>query len=136
MTIDRACEILDPEHREHYDSIEPVNEACRMAIKALRMQEKEPNIGRKYAFTTGLCPMCEDCPDGCPILTPNDSRNAQEKEPCGWCKHKLRFECYLIDDDGYTASIKNNIVQTVIAEFCPMCGRPLKGEKDGKTDNR
>ena len=32
-------------------------------------------IGRKYALTTGLCPMCEDCPDGCPILTPKDSRN-------------------------------------------------------------
>jgi hypothetical protein len=39
MTIDRACEILDPEHREHYESIEPVNEACRMAIKALRAQQ-------------------------------------------------------------------------------------------------
>ena len=30
MTIERAIEILDPEHREHYDSIEGVEEACRM----------------------------------------------------------------------------------------------------------
>ena len=29
MTIDRAIEILNPEHREHYESIDPVNEACR-----------------------------------------------------------------------------------------------------------
>lgn len=35
MTIDRAIEILDHEHREHYDSIEPVNEACRMGMEAL-----------------------------------------------------------------------------------------------------
>lgn len=30
MTYERAIEILDPEHREHYDSIEPVITACRM----------------------------------------------------------------------------------------------------------
>lgn len=35
MTIDRAIEILDPEHREIYDSINPVNEACRMGMEAL-----------------------------------------------------------------------------------------------------
>lgn len=26
MTIDRAIEILNPEHLEHYESIDPVNE--------------------------------------------------------------------------------------------------------------
>lgn len=36
MTIERAIEILDPEHREHYESIEPVNEACRMGMDALK----------------------------------------------------------------------------------------------------
>lgn len=35
MTIDRAIEILDPEHREQYESIDPVNEACRMGMEAL-----------------------------------------------------------------------------------------------------
>ena len=35
MTIDRAIEILDPEHREHYKSIDPVMEACRMGMEAL-----------------------------------------------------------------------------------------------------
>lgn len=38
MTIERAIEILDPEHREHYDSIEVVNEACRMGMQALKEQ--------------------------------------------------------------------------------------------------
>lgn len=31
MKIERAIEILDPEHRERYESIEPVNEACEWA---------------------------------------------------------------------------------------------------------
>ena len=35
MTIDRAIEILDPEHREHYDGMYEVNEACRMGMEAL-----------------------------------------------------------------------------------------------------
>lgn len=39
MTIDRAIEILDPDHRETYDSIEPINEACRIAVDALKTQK-------------------------------------------------------------------------------------------------
>lgn len=35
MTIDRAIEILDPEHREHHDGMDEVNEACRMGMEAL-----------------------------------------------------------------------------------------------------
>ena len=42
MTNERAIEILDPEHREQYDSIEPVNEACRIGMNAIkRVQELE-----------------------------------------------------------------------------------------------
>lgn len=36
MTIDRAIEILDPEHRENYDGMDEVNEACRMGMEALQ----------------------------------------------------------------------------------------------------
>ena len=44
MEIERAIEILDPEHREHYESIEPVMEACRMGMEALEKQiPKKPN---------------------------------------------------------------------------------------------
>lgn len=35
MTKERAAEILDPNHRERYESIEPVNEACRMGRDAI-----------------------------------------------------------------------------------------------------
>ena len=42
MTNERAIEILDPEHREHYESLEPVNEACRIGMNAIkRVQELE-----------------------------------------------------------------------------------------------
>ena len=33
MENERAIEILDPEHREAYESLEPVNEACRMGVE-------------------------------------------------------------------------------------------------------
>ena len=36
---------------------------------------------RQLALKTRVCPMCEDCPDGCPIETPKDSRNKPENEP-------------------------------------------------------
>ena len=36
MTNERAIEILDPEHREQYDSIETVNEACRIGMNAIK----------------------------------------------------------------------------------------------------
>ena len=40
MKIERAIEILDPEHRERYDGLEEVNEACRMGMEALKMLQR------------------------------------------------------------------------------------------------
>lgn len=42
MTIDRAIEILNPDHRECYGNIEEVNEACRMGMEALERQRWIP----------------------------------------------------------------------------------------------
>lgn len=65
MTIERAMEILDPEHREHYESIEPVNEACRMGREALalRLPTRPTLSGDGYAdgvlvYDTWECPNC------------------------------------------------------------------------------
>lgn len=66
MTNERAIEILNPEHREHYKSIEVVNEACRMAISALEKQiPKKPDYeGDGYdengelIYDTWICPHC------------------------------------------------------------------------------
>ena len=35
MKIERAIEILNPKHRENYDGMDEVNEACRMGMEAL-----------------------------------------------------------------------------------------------------
>lgn len=58
MTIERAMEILDPKHREHYDSIDVVNEACRMGMEALEKQ-----IPKKPLYIAGDydLPLCSKC---------------------------------------------------------------------------
>lgn len=38
MTIERAIEILDPKHREHYESIDSVEEACCIGMNALQLK--------------------------------------------------------------------------------------------------
>lgn len=46
MTIDRAIEILNPEHRENYDGMDEVNEACRMGMEALKRTRWIPGSER------------------------------------------------------------------------------------------
>ena len=63
MTIERAAEILDPEHREHYESIDIVNEACRMGMEALEKQMAKKPISEKdsiniFGVIYGCCPVC------------------------------------------------------------------------------
>lgn len=55
MTIERAIEILDPEHREQYESIEPVNEACLMAIDALKKTAGGITVENKNFATIAIC---------------------------------------------------------------------------------
>lgn len=43
ISIERAAEILDPTHREHYESLDEVNEACRMGMNALLHKTHKPN---------------------------------------------------------------------------------------------
>lgn len=59
MTYERAAEILDPEHREAYDSIEPVITACKMGMEALKKQILEKvNLWENSQF--GNCPLCHE----------------------------------------------------------------------------
>lgn len=37
-----------------------------------------PETAREYAIRTNKCPMCQDCPDGCPLENPRDSKNHHE----------------------------------------------------------
>lgn len=57
MTYERAAEILDPDHREAYDSIEPVITACKMGMEALKKQiPAKVNLWENSQF--GNCPYC------------------------------------------------------------------------------
>ena len=58
MTLERAIEILNPEHREHYDSLETVEEACKMGMEALKKQiPKKPRLNDSdYAYFE-----CDSC---------------------------------------------------------------------------
>lgn len=60
MTPERAIEILNPEHREYYPSIEPVIEACRMGMEALeyRIPKKPIEKATKCFFADIKCPNC------------------------------------------------------------------------------
>lgn len=61
MTVERAIEILDPNHREHYGSIETVNEAYRMGMKALEKQKPKKIEKRKHGdLLLFHCPTCND----------------------------------------------------------------------------
>ena len=66
LTVERAIEILDPTHREHYDSIDVVNEACKMGMEALalkktmsqRIAELEAEIERLQKHTEEVTATC------------------------------------------------------------------------------
>ena len=45
-----------------------------------RLEKEKSENTRSRAVRTGVCPMCEDCPDGCPIETPKDGRNKQPQK--------------------------------------------------------
>ncbi len=57
MTIDRAIEILDPEHREHYDGMDEVNEACRMGMEALERTRWIP-CSERLPHDVSRCLVC------------------------------------------------------------------------------
>ena len=59
MEIERAIEILDPEHREQYDSLATVQEACRMGMAALEKQNPVQSIQRESVSMLFWC--CGSC---------------------------------------------------------------------------
>lgn len=50
---------------------------------------------------------------------------AEQKEPCEWCNKGYRFEFNWIDENGNTVTTKDHMVIGDIADYCPVCGRPL-----------
>ena len=68
MEVKRAIEILDPDHRERYDSLEPVIEACQMGMEALQeldAYKKAVSMMARYIVEVGLVDvhLCDEIPD-------------------------------------------------------------------------
>lgn len=84
ISIERAVEILDPNHRENYESIEPVNEACRMGRDALRLRLPKPPY--QDALRDVLeCPAC-----GSGEYLHNEDGN--KSRFCGQCGQAINWE--------------------------------------------
>lgn len=84
MTYERAAEILDPEHRETYESLEIVNEACRMGRAALfrRMPEPPHPDGDESILA------CPTCGSGEYLYNEDGNRCCF----CGWCGQAIAMD--------------------------------------------
>lgn len=84
MTYERAAEILDPDRREAYDSIEPVITACKIGMEALKKQiPTEPDEEDSDMDGWAVCPSCGEYvvhPDG------------HEVTYCRFCGQALKWE--------------------------------------------
>lgn len=140
MTIDRAIEILNPEHREHYKNLDEVNEACRMGMEALERTRWIPCRERLPDTETEVLALCRRggvsfvCPamyeDGT-IITSESIWNWNEIEgyglyseeaddwyiPEGWWEYR-QFN----GDDVY-----NNIIDCAVTHWMPLPEPPEEG---------
>lgn len=84
ISKERAAEILDPNHREHYESIEPVNEACRMGREAiLRSIPDSP-----YPDGDASILACPNCGSGEYL----HNMDGVEMRFCGQCGQAIKWE--------------------------------------------
>lgn len=82
ITNERAIEILNPEHREDYKSIEPIEEACRMGMKALEKQIPRKPVEQGDGINYN-CPACGR------YVGYFDAMAWEKLKYCGECGQKL-----------------------------------------------
>lgn len=98
MKIERAIEILDPAHRERYESIDPVSEACRMGMDALRrLIPCKPKYsryvsGQGYFTAIASEKVCGHCKFAYTVVAPHSYY-----EYCPHCGQRQEF----VEDDDH-----------------------------------
>lgn len=80
MPVERAAEILDPKHRERYESLSVVEEACSMGRDALRL--RIPRSPYKNGFS------CPNCGSGEYLHNQDEAENTF----CGQCGQAILWE--------------------------------------------
>jgi hypothetical protein len=80
MPVERAAEILDPKHRERYESLSVVEEACSMGHDALLL--RIPRSPYKNGFS------CPNCGSSDYLYGYYDKRN----KCCGNCGQAILWE--------------------------------------------
>ena len=86
MTFDEAREIIEKHialgHRKgEFRPREHMTRALEIVLNAALHTPQE--TAREYADRTGKCPMCLDCPDGCPLESPLDPKNITNNTKIG-----------------------------------------------------
>lgn len=131
MEIARAREILDPEHREPYESLEPINEACRMGVEALRRRVPES----PYPDGDAGVMACPSCGSG-EYLHNEDGNRCRFCGQCGqaidWDGSTTVYECVDREHDawrcracGYIENFEADGPTENGWHFCPGCGREI-----------
>ena len=116
MTIDRAIEILNPEHRECYDGMDEVNEACRMGMEALERTRWIPCSERLPDTETEVLALCRrgGVSFVCPAMHEDGTIIREEADdwfiPEGWWEYR-QFN----DDDVY-----NNMIDCAVTHWMPF----------------
>ena len=92
MTYERAAEILDPEHRETYESLEIVDEACRMGREALfRRMPGSPHPDGDANILA-----CPTCGSGEYLYNEDGNRCCF----CGWCGQAIDWNAEMFKTAG------------------------------------
>ena len=102
MNVQRAIEILNPAHREHYESIEPVNEACRMGIAALsyRVRKKPEYLPARPAPALA----CKRCGSVKHLHNADGAQNAF----CGQCGQAIDWTD-AAETDAYNITFRGDM---------------------------
>nr|DAK68972.1 MAG TPA: Protein of unknown function (DUF551) [Caudoviricetes sp.] len=140
MTIARAIEILDPEHRENYDGMGEVNEACRMGMEALKQTKWIPCSERLPEAETEVLALCNR--DGyrfvCPAIY-EDGKISEANSVWNWQELWVYDErdeendCYLVPEGWWENrlfnqdDVCNNAIDCAVTHWMPLPGLPEEG---------
>ena len=116
MTIDRAIEILDPEHRECYDGLDEVNEACRMGMEALERTRWIP------------------CSERLPDLIPCKAGTAYSEKVIVWITGRKAMVCVWDGKDWLVPSGFWEVWGKDVTHWMPLPEPPEEGGAENAAD--